>query len=230
MYAYGGGGQKVWQAAKDRRLSKAECLLSTRDSSHPTPCDMVSDIPPHSYKTVADAHWGFYQVEHDEESRHLKSFIMPWGRFQYCRTPMGHFSATDAYTKRFDDAVSGFPRKHKCADDPILYDGNIQDALWHMYDFLELCAKKGITLKPEKFMFCCREEEFVGYHLGWDGYKATVDHLAAIRDFTMPTQPTITDVRPWFGFLNQLSSFLSAAPVMVPFRDLLKKPTEAKVY
>lgn len=98
---------------------------------------------------------------------------------------MGHCSATDAYTKRFDDAVSGFPRKHKCVDDTLLYDSNIKDAFWHTYDFLELCAKKGVTLKPEKFMFCRREVKFGGYHLGWDGFKATEDRLAAIWDFTM---------------------------------------------
>lgn len=46
----------------------------------------------------------------------------------------------------------------------------------------------------------------------------------------MPAQPTITDVRSWFGFVNQLASFLATAPVMSPFRDLLKKPAGSKVY
>ena len=202
-----------------------------RETHHtPAPFDMVSDIPPHSYKTVLDAHWGFHQVELDEESRRLTTFITPWGRFQYCRTPMGHCSATDAYTKRFDDAIMDFPRKHKCIDDTLLHDASIEEAFWHTFDFLELCARKGITLKPEKFQFCRREAEFVGFHLDWDSYRPTDDRLAAIKKFSMPEQPSITDVRSWYGFVNQLAPFLVTAPIMEPFRDLLKKPAGRKVY
>ena len=80
------------------------CLQETHHTL--APFDMVSDVPPHSYKTVADAHWGIHQVELEEESRHLTIFITAWGRYQYCRTPMGHCSAIDAYTKRFDDTVA----------------------------------------------------------------------------------------------------------------------------
>ena len=218
---------KPWRTVDFQKLNSC-CLRETHHT--PAPFDMVADVPPHSYKTVADAHWGFHQVELEEESRHLTTFITPWGRYQYCRTPMGHCSATDAYTKRFDDAVADFPRKHKCVDDTLLYDSSIEGAFWHTYNFLELCAKKGITLKPEKFKFCCREVEFVGFHLGWEEYRPTEDRLTAIRDFAMPAQPTITDVRSWFGFVNQLAPFLATASVISPFRDLLKKSTGKKVY
>ena len=221
------------KSGKPRRTVDFQKLNSCclRETHHtPAPFDMVSDVSPHSFKTVPDAHWGFRQVELEEESRHLTTFITPWGRYQYCRTPMGHCSATDAYTKRVDDAVADFPRKHKCVDDTLHYDSSIEAAFWHTYDFLELCAKKGIALKPEKFRFCRREVEFVGFYLGWEEYKPTEDRLAAIRDFVMPAQPTITDVRSWFGFVNQLTPFLATAPVMSPFRDLFKKSAGKKVY
>ena len=78
---------------------------------------------------------------------------------------MGHYSTTDAYTKLLDDAPVGYPRKHKCVNDTLLYDYNIESAFWHTYDFLDLCAKKGITLKPEKCKFCHREVVFLGFQL-----------------------------------------------------------------
>ena len=111
-----------------------------------------------------------------------------------------------------------------------MYDANVEQAFWHTYDFLERCARRGITLKAEKFVFCRREVEFVGFHLGWEAYKPTEDRLSAVRHFTMPSQPTITDVRSLFGFVNQLAHILATAPIMEPFRDLLKKPTGRKVY
>ncbi|XP_045111712.1 uncharacterized protein LOC123504872 [Portunus trituberculatus] len=107
---------------------------------------------------------------------------------------MGPCTAGDAYTKRFDDAIIDLPRKYKCIDDTLLYDTGVEEAFWHVYEFLEVCAKAGMTLKPEKFRFCQREVDFVGYHLDWDTYRPTEEHLTAIKDFRMPEKPSITNV------------------------------------
>ena len=60
------------------------------------------------------------------------------------------------------------PRKLKCVDDTLLFVASVEDALWHAYSFLETCAVKGITLKPEKFKFSRREVDLLGFHVGWD--------------------------------------------------------------
>ena len=70
---------------------------------------------------------------------------------------MGHCSATDAYAKRFDNVGCSFTRKCKCVDDTLLHNEGVEQAFWHTYDFLELCAEIGIRLNPEKFRFCRRE-------------------------------------------------------------------------
>ena len=46
----------------------------------------------------------------------------------------------------------------------------------------------------------------------------------------MPEQPSFTYVKFWYRFVNQLVPFLTTAPIMEPFRDLLKKPASKKVY
>ena len=204
------------------------CLRETHHT--PTPFDMVSNVPPRSFKTVLDAFNGYHQVALDEESQKLTTFITEYGRYQYLRTPQGHCSAGDAYTKRYDDIVAGVPRMCKCIDDTLLYDSSIEEAFYHAFDYLHLCGQNGITLNPDKFKFCRREVEFTGYHLGWDGYKPTEDKLSAIRNFPMPEQPTISDIRSWFGLVNQMAPFLAVSPLMQPFRDLLKPTATKKVY
>ena len=72
--------------------------------------------------------------------------------------------------------------------------------------------------------------EFAGYHIGWEAYYPTEERLAALSNFNMPEKPTITDIRRWFGFVNQLAPFLATAPIMAPFRELLKKPVSKNVY
>ena len=69
---------------------------------------------------------------------------------------MGHCSASDAYTRRFDDTIQDMPRKFKDVDDTLLYDAYVEDAFWHAYEFLGTCAKTGITLKPVWSHTLCR--------------------------------------------------------------------------
>ena len=143
---------------------------------------------------------------------------------------MGHCAAPDAYTRRFDDTIAGIPRRLKCVDDTLLFDASVEDAFWHAYSFLETCGVKGVTLKPEKFKFDRREVDFVGFHVCWDANKPTEERLVAVRNFSMCAEPTLSDIRFWDGFINQLAHFLVIMPVMEPFRELLQKPQGKKKY
>ncbi|KAG0726007.1 Transposon Ty3-I Gag-Pol polyprotein [Chionoecetes opilio] len=143
---------------------------------------------------------------------------------------MGHCASQDAFTKRFDDTITDVPRKLKCVDDTLLHDSSVSDAFWHTYNFLQRCMESGVTLRPDKFRFCRRSVTFAGYLLGWEGYQPSRDLVNSITDFKMPAQPTLTDVRSWFGLVNQVAPFLAVAPVMEPFRELLKKPGGKAVY
>ena len=202
-----------------------------RETHHTrNPFDMVSSVPRCTYKTTLDAFSGFHQVPLADCSKPLTTFITPWGRYRYRRTPMGHVSASDAYTKRYDDAIEGTLRMYKCVDDVLLYDYTIEDAFWHCWEYLEACVKRGITLSADKFRFCRREVDFVGYQLCWENFRPAGDKLAAVADFPMPEQPTITDIRSFMGLVNQIAPFMITSPLMEPFRELLKGSTSKKVY
>ena len=90
------------------------CVRETHHTR--APFDMVSSVPQHTFKTTLDTFWGFHQVRLAVESRPLTTFITPWGRNRYLRTPMGHVSVSDTYTRRYDDAVIDVERKFKCVE------------------------------------------------------------------------------------------------------------------
>ena len=52
----------------------------------------------------------------------------------------------------------------------------------------------------------------------------------AIQSFQMPDKPTVTDIRSWYGFVNELAPFLATVSIMNSFRELLKKSTGKHVY
>lgn len=52
----------------------------------------------------------------------------------------------------------------------------------------------------------------------------------AIRNFKMSDKPSLSDIRPWYRFVNQLALFLAMVPIMNDFRELLKKPCRRSVF
>ena len=89
-----------------------------------------------------------------------------------------------------------------------------------------MCGQNGVTINPKKLQFCEEEVEFVGYNVGWDGYRPSDNMISAIENFPMPAEPSLTDIRAWFGLVNQIAPFLASSALMEPFRELLK-PTRS---
>ena len=75
-------------------------------------------------------------------------------------------------------------------------------------------------IQPQKFQFAKEEVEFAGFEMTMDGYKPTPKFIEAIRAF--PTPKNLTGIRSWFGLVNQASYAFAQAPLMAPFRELLK--------
>ena len=70
---------------------------------------------------------------------------------------------------------------------------------------------------PEKFRLARDKVEFAGFKITNDSVQPCKKYIRAISDF--PTPQRLTDVRSWFGLVNQA---FSMADTMLPFRELLK--------
>ena len=60
--------------------------------------------------------------------------------------------------------------------------------------------------------------------LGLDSIQPTPKYIKNIEDF--PTPRNISDIRSWFGLVNQVAYAFSKGTVMAPFRELLKPATK----
>ena len=123
---------------------------------------LVCQVPPNTKKTVLDAVDGYHAKELDEESQPLTIFITEWGRYIYLRMPQRFLAVGDAYTHRYYEVIKDLPRKVKCVDDTLLYDSSIEESFYHTWDFLTLCAEKGIVINADKFQFCRDTATFAG--------------------------------------------------------------------
>ena len=195
-----------------------------RETHHtPAPFNQVSIIPPYTKKTALDAWNGYHSLPLAPDARDATTFITEWGRYRYLRAPQGFHASGDGYTRRFDDITIDFPDKTRCIDDSLLWKLDIENSFWQAVDYIRLCALNGVVFNPEKFQFALDIIDFAGFTVTSDGYKPNSKMLDSIRNF--PTPKSITDIRAWFGLVNQVSYAFSQADAMKPFRELLKSKT-----
>ena len=184
-----------------------------------SPWAIASSIPPGKIKSVLDNWHGYHSVPLHPADRHVTTFLTPWGRFRYCTTPQGLNSAGDGYTHRSDIVTQGIDNIDKCVDDAILYDDDIAQNFFEVCSYLTRCSSAGMVFNPSKFQFAEEEVDYLGFRITTSGIKPREDFLQSIRNF--PTPRNITDVRSWYGMINQISYAFAIAPVMLPFRHLL---------
>jgi hypothetical protein len=184
-----------------------------------TPFQLARRIPKGAWKTVTDAWNGYHSVPLRKSDRHLTTFITPFGRWRYTRAPQGFISSGDGYNRRFDEILAPFERKERCVDDTIHYDDDLEQHWWRTIDLLTRLGEAGIVLNPDKFQFAEKTVDFAGFRVSDSTIEPLPKYLDAIRDF--PTPASTTDIRSWFGLVNQVTNYAQLRDTMAPFKPFL---------
>lgn len=184
-----------------------------------SPFHLARKVPANTWKTVTDAWNGYHSVPLRPEDRHFTTFITPFGRWRYRRAPQGYLGSGDAFNQRIAAALVDFTRKERCVDDTVHYDANLEEHWWRTIDYLRLANQVGIILNPDKFQFCCQEVDFAGFRISSQSIQPLPKYIEAIRSFPKPTN--ISDIRSWFGLVNQVAHYAQLRNLMTPFKPLL---------
>ena len=173
-----------------------------------TPKEAVAAVPRTArYFSTLDATHGYWQVPLAEECQMLTTFITPWGRYKFLRSPMGLVSTGDEYCRRGDIALADVANTQKVVDDILAYDESFPEHVRHLWVLLQRCRQHGITLNPTKFNFASEEVPYVGYHVSRYGVIADDEKVRAIQDFPTPTN--LRELRSFMGMVTQLGDFTS---------------------
>ena len=83
--------------------------------------------------------------------------------------------------------------------------------------FLETVGNSGIVLNPGKFQFCAKE--FAGFRISSTRVVPLPKYQDAIKNF--PAPKNLTDIRSWFGLINQVAGYGQLRRTLDPFRPFL---------
>ena len=86
-------------------------------------------------------------------------------------------------------------------------------------DLLITLGKAGVVLNPEKFQFASKSVDFAGFCVSDHSVEPLPKYLDAIRQF--PTPKNISDIRSWFGLVNQVSNYAQLRDLMATFKCFL---------
>ena len=193
-----------------------------------SPFHLARSIPPNSVKSVFDAWNGYHSVLIDEQCRHYTTFCTQWGLFRYKRAPQGSSLSGDAYNRRFDEVTMNIQRLLRIVDDCCLHDpaASLEEHWWRVINFLETTGKAGIVLNEEKLQFSQRTVDFAGFRVTDNSVEPLPKYIDAIRNY--PTPQNATDIRSWFGLVNQVAHYSQLNTLMEPFRCFLSPKTKFK--
>ncbi len=185
------------------------------------PSEEVAQIPSGMvYFTTLDGRHGYWQVPLGKKSRHLTTFLTPWGHYRFKRNCMGLINAGDEHNARGDVAIKGIDNVKKIVEDIVIYDYDYDTHIRRVKEVLKRCEEHGITLSRRKAHIAQKVVQWCGYTLSEAGYTATPKLIEALSSFPVPKNRT--DVRSFNGLVQQFEALSpDLTEMMTPIRALL---------
>jgi hypothetical protein len=214
-----GGVRLVTDYAGPQGL-KSEILRPT----HPFPAahDIVQAILPSArYFATANCVYGDFQLALVEESRDLTTFMLPSGRWQYLRGPMGLSATSDDWCRKSVSFIEGNKNARKIVDGILCWGATMQELMTKFDTILLQCKAIGITLSIKKFKIS-KEVAFAGYVVKQGAIRPSPERAIALKEF--PRLQNIHELRSFLGLAQQLAGFIpNLTHSSESLRHLLKK-------
>jgi hypothetical protein len=113
----------------------------------PSPRDVVRNIKTDSkWFCKLDALQGYYQIPLDKKSSYLTTFLLPSGRYQFLRAPMGMKNSSDVFCHRTDNIFAAVPDLLKIVDNVLLQAATEEELLVKLLIALTACRAGNLTV------------------------------------------------------------------------------------
>jgi hypothetical protein len=153
------------------------------------------------YATSLDLIQGYHQMPLDDNAKKICTIVLPWGKYEYTRLPMGIKLAGDAFQQRMNDLLGHLPYVRCYLDDILIVTkGDWKDHLKAITTVLEVMEGAGLKVNAEKSFFGRKELDYLGYHISQDGIRPDVKKVEAIKAIAPPK--TRRQLRSFIGMIN----------------------------
>jgi len=196
---------------------------------HPIPTveEVLHDMNGAQYFARLDLRMAFHQLELEESSRYITTFVTHKGLFRYKRLMFGITSAPELCQHILQQIVADCEGARNIADDLIVWASTQQELYARVERVLQRLEEKGLTLNEEKCEFGLNELTFMGHLLSRHGIGPTESRVVEIVNQRAPKDRA--EVRSFLGMVTFCARYIpDYATVAEPLRELTRQDTKWK--
>ena len=169
---------------------------------------------------------GYYHIELSPASKRLCTIVLPFGKYEYQRLPMGLCNSPDIFQEKMSELMEGLEYVRAYIDDVLaLTTGSWDDHLEKLEEVLKRLADAGLKVNAKKSFFGKPELEYLGYWVTRDGVQPVPKKVEAIHNIAPPKNKK--ELRGFIGMVNYYRDmWIRRSDTLAPLTALTSK--EAK--
>lgn len=166
----------------------------------PTLEDMLPKLSGSSVFSTLDAVTGFNQLELNDESSKLTTFISPVGRFRFRRLCFGISSAPEIFQREMSRMLDGLSGVIVLMDDILVHAPSAEEHDRVLSKVLARIKESGLRLNKDKCVFKRSSVRYFGHVISNRGVSIDPERVKALR--AMPRPNDVTELRRFIGMIN----------------------------
>jgi Reverse transcriptase (RNA-dependent DNA polymerase) len=125
---------------------------------------MLLKLEGFKYATSLDLNMGYYHIKLSPESKRLCTIVLPWGKYEYQRLPMGLCNSPDIFQEKMSVLMHDLEYVRAYIDDLLVITGqSYTDHLEKLGEVLSRLQNAGLKVNAKKSYFAKPELEYLGY-------------------------------------------------------------------
>jgi hypothetical protein len=167
--------------------------------------DMLLNLEGFRYATSLDLNMGYYHIELTPNSKCLCTIVLPWGKYEYQRLPMGLCNSPDIFQEKMGTLMHDLEHVRAYIDDIlVLTSGDLADHLNKLDEVFRRIRGAGLKINANKSFFARGELEYLGYWITREGIQPVTKKIDAIHNIAPPTNKK--ELRRFIGLVNYCGS------------------------
>ena len=116
------------------------------------------------YGTSLDLNMGYYHIELSPNSKRLCTIVLPWGKYEYQKLPMGLSNSPDIFQEKMSLLMCNLEYVQTYIDDLLcITKDSWSDHLEKLDEVFKQLKNAGLKVNTKKSSFGQAELEYLGY-------------------------------------------------------------------
>ena len=182
-----------------RELNK---VIKRKPYPLPKITDMLQRLEGFMYATSLDLNMGYYHILLTPNASRLCTIVVPWGKYEYLRLPMGLCNSPDIFQEKMSELMQGLEFARAYLDDLLVIstEKGFDKHLEKLEQVLNRLSEAGLKINAVKSYFGRTNLEYLGYNISRDGIRPSQSKVEAILQIDRPK--TRKQLRRFIGMVN----------------------------